>query len=91
MNHFIIYTLLIYQARSIFVASKIWTFAQKERVLPSNNVLCHVLEFIVNIYVSVLHKNSVMVLTMVYDFFLIASKNKKGWRDLEENNYTLST
>lgn len=70
MSNLIIYTLLIYQARNIFVASEIWTFAQKERVLPSNNVLYHVLEFIINIYTKiVLHRNSVMVLTIVYDFF----------------------
>lgn len=70
MSNLIIYTFLIHKARNIFVAPENWTFAQKARVLPSNDVLYHVLEFIINIYVSVLRKNSVMVLTMVYDFFL---------------------
>ena len=56
-------------------------------MLQSNNVLDHVLEFIINIYVYVLHKNSVMVLTMV--MIKSASENKRGWENLEENR-TLS-
>ena len=56
-------------------------------MLQSNNVLDHVLEFIINIYVYVLHKNSVMALTMV--MIKSASENKRGWENLEENR-TLS-
>lgn len=56
----------------------------KKSMLQSHNVLDHVLESIINIYVYVLHKNSVMVLTMVK--IKSASENKRGWGNLEENH-----